>query len=112
MSHPGRLEGKKAIVTGGGLGIGEGIVRKFIDEGAKVLIFEINKENGEKVASSLPEHSAVNYTGDVTSESDWEQAVKTCIERLGGLDIVVNNAGVVHRSAVSLASIRQAVQSS
>ena len=104
MSHPGRLEGKKAIITGGGLGIGEGIVRKFVDEGARVLIFEINRENGEKVASSLPEHSAINYNGDVTNERDWEQAVKISIERLGGLDIVVNNAGVVHRSAVSLFS--------
>lgn len=55
MSHPGRLEGKVAIVTGGGLGLGEGIVRKFVEEGAKVLIFEINKENGEKVASSIGE---------------------------------------------------------
>ena len=100
MSHPGRLEGKVAIVTGGGLGLGEGIVRKFVDEGAKVLVFELNMENGEKVASSLGAESAACFTGDVTKAEDWDGALKICKEKFGGLDIVANNAGVVHRSAV------------
>ena len=100
MSHPGRLEGKVAIVTGGGMGLGEGIVRKFVQEGAKVLIFELNKQNGERVASSFPDATAL-HTGDVTSESDWDDAIKTCLDQFGRCDIVVNNAGVVHRSAVS-----------
>ena len=97
---PGRLENKRAIVTGGGLGLGEGIVRKFVAEGAKVLIFELNRENGEKVASSL-QGNAVNFTGDVTKEEDWKGALEKCKESFGGLEVVVNNAGVVHRSAVS-----------
>lgn len=87
MSHPGRLEGKIALVTGGGMGLGEGIVRKFVHEGARVLVFEINRENGEKVASSLGE-KAKCFTGDVTKEQDWSEALRVCKDVFGGLDVV------------------------
>ena len=100
MSHPGRLEGKVAIVTGGGLGLGEGIVRKFIFEGAKVLLFEINEKGGAKVADSLGE-SASLFVGDVTKEDDWNAAVKQALDKFGKLHIVVNNAGVVHNAQAS-----------
>lgn len=101
MSHPGRLENKAAIVTGGGLGLGEGIVRKFVFEGAKVLIFEIHRENGERVASELGD-AVQCFTGDVTKDGDWAEALRRCVEVFGRCDVVVNNAGVVHRSAVSI----------
>lgn len=102
MSHPGRLEKKVAIVTGGALGLGEGIVRKFIHEGAKVVIFDINAENGEKVTSSLPGDAAVFIQGDATKEEDWEKALQLALDKFGGLTTVVNNAGVVHNAAVSI----------
>lgn len=105
MSHPGRLEGKIAIITGGGLGLGQGIAEKFVHEGARVLIFELNAANGKAVASSLNASggadNALFFEGDVTNISHWHSAVKTCVEKFGGLDIVVNNAGVVHNAQAS-----------
>ena len=100
MSHPGRLAGKVAIITGAGLGLGEGITRKFVREGASVLLFEINEENGRCVAESLPKENAHLFIGDVTDQEHWNEALKTCLEKFGSCDIVVNNAGVVHRAGV------------
>jgi 3-oxoacyl-[acyl-carrier protein] reductase len=105
MSSQGRLANKKAIITGAGLGLGEGIARKFVAEGARVLIFEIHPENGKRVAASLNEslnsEVAVSFAGDAKKGEDWQRAVDTCVQTFGGLDIVVNNSGVVHRAAVS-----------
>jgi 3-oxoacyl-[acyl-carrier protein] reductase len=96
----GRLEGKTAIITGAGMGLGEGITRKFVEEGANVLLFEISAEHGQKVADSLPKEKAAFFKGDVTKVEDWQAALKEAQEKFGSLDIVVNNAGVVHNAAV------------
>ncbi|KAL2356170.1 oxidoreductase [Cryomyces antarcticus] len=97
----GRLQGKVAIVTGGGAGFGAGIVKKFTMEGAHVLIVDVNKDNAESIASSCPKGSAVAFQGDVTSEKDWRSALETTVKKFGKLDVVVNNAGVVHRARAS-----------
>ena len=88
MSRP-RLENKIAVITGAGMGLGEGIARKFVEEGAKVLLFEISPEHGKKVAESLGEGKAVYYQGDVTNIDHWHGALKLVREKFGGLDIVV-----------------------
>ncbi|KAH8901421.1 oxidoreductase [Thozetella sp. PMI_491] len=102
MSHPGKLEKKVAIVTGGGAGFGVGIVEKFVYEGAKVICLDINEENAEKVAAAQPPGTCVGIKGDVSSETDWKNALETAITTFGQLDIVVNNAGVVYTACASI----------
>lgn len=70
-------------------------------EGAKVIIFEISKDNGQKVADSLGKDKAAAFQGDVTKLDDWNSAVKLALDTFGALDIVVNNAGVVHNAQPS-----------
>src|SRR6266536_4287293 len=95
---PGRLEGKVAIVTGGGSGFGKGIATKFVAEGAKVLIAELSPESGAAVAKEL---GCESFKVDVTKRSDWEECLKKCVDTYGGLDIVVNNAGGTYKNKVS-----------
>ena len=88
-----RLQGKTAIVTGGGSGFGEGIVRKFVAEGAKVLVADRDVANAERVAAAT---GASALRTDVTVAADVKRMVDTAFERFGGLDILVNNAGIGH----------------
>jgi 3-oxoacyl-[acyl-carrier protein] reductase len=91
-----RLAGKATIVTGSGSGFGEEIARRFVKEGAKVIIADINEENGKRVASSL--EGAVFCKVDVTNNLQVRTMVQTCVDEFGGLDILVNNAGIVQRN--------------
>ena len=90
-----RLAGKTAIVTGGASGFGEGIARKFVAAGAKVVVMDRNREGAEAVVASLGEQ-AVPLTGDVTEEGCFAAAVDLALSRFQGLHILVNNAGVGH----------------
>jgi 3-oxoacyl-[acyl-carrier protein] reductase len=90
-----RLAGKTAIVTGGGSGFGEGIARKFVTEGAWVLIADRDPAAGKRVAASLGK-MAHSITADVTVDSDVAAMVETALLEFGGLDILVNNAGIGH----------------
>jgi len=95
----GRLEGKVAIVTGGGGGFGKGIAERYVKEGAKVLIVDMNEELGQKTASEIKCEFA---KGNVTERKSWEDILKTVAEKFGKLDIVVNNAGTTYRNKVRL----------
>lgn len=85
-----RLKNKVAIVTGAGSGFGEGIARRFAEEGAKVLVVDIDEKNGSRVAGEL---NAPFIKADVTKGADWARL----IAEAGNLNIVVNNAGWTHR---------------
>ena len=88
-----RLENQVAVVTGGTRGIGEGIVRRFIEEGAKVVFSGRSNEKGKALGEELSPNVAF-YQADAASASDTEALMRFALERFGRLDCVVNNAGV------------------
>jgi len=90
-----RLNGKRAIVTGGASGYGRGIAHRFIAEGAKVAILDINEDGAQTVAKEI---GAVAVGCDVTRGPSVDAAVEKAVSALGGLDIVVNNAGTSHKN--------------
>ena len=93
-----RLEGKAAIVTGGASGFGEGIVRKFLDEGARVVIADINQDAAHTLADGLgADATAIGV--DVTTGSSVEQLHAATTKIFDDIDIIVNNAGVTHLPA-------------
>ena len=95
-----RLKGKVAIVTGGGSGFGEGIAKRFVEEGCKVVVNDINAGGGERVAAEIKSSGgeAAFTKGDVSKDADWAAMLKFALDTFGGLDIVVNNAGTTHRN--------------
>lgn len=87
------LAGKVAIVTGGASGIGEGLVRRFCAEGAKVLIGDVDRNLGTALAAEIAA-GAEFVEADVSDIDQVSQLVSTAVERFGGLHVMVNNAGV------------------
>ncbi|KAJ6032789.1 hypothetical protein N7499_009058 [Penicillium canescens] len=101
----GRLAGKVALVTGGAMGIGEAISRRFAKEGASILIADMNEEAAKAVAESLSSEGveAGYVVANVTSRSDWENIVDKIKSQFGArLDILVNNAGTAYPTQSSL----------
>jgi 3-oxoacyl-[acyl-carrier protein] reductase len=90
-----RLEGKVAIVTGGGSGFGEGIATKFVAEGAGVLIADRDAAGGARVATALGANARALQV-DVAKAADVSAMVDAAQQHFGRLDILVNNAGVSH----------------
>ena len=91
-----RLEGKVAIVTGGASGFGLGIAKCYLDEGAKVLIADIDGAKAEEQATALGENAA-GHQVDVTDSAAVKYMIEVCVERFGALDIMVANAGLGQR---------------
>lgn len=92
-----RLKDKVAIVTGAGSGFGAGIAERFVQEGAKVVVNDINTAAGERVAKALGASAAFVHA-DVTRAADWTRLVASAVSTYGRLDTVVNNAGWTHRN--------------
>ena len=93
----GRLDGKVALVTGAASGFGEGIAKRFGEEGAKVLCADLNIKDAERVARDLGA-GALPFRADVAKRDDSDEMIDVCMKEFGRLDILVNNAGYSHRN--------------
>lgn len=99
-----RLEGKVAVITGGGSGFGEGMARRFAAEGAKVAVIDINGQAGVSVVRGIEASggTAVAVTADVTDGSAVEAMIADTVSAFGPVDIMVNNAGVAQLNCPAL----------
>src|SRR5437762_3439580 len=95
----GRLDGKVGIVTGGARGSGEQIARAFVAEGMRVVILDILDDRGKVVADELGD-AAIFIRCDVTSEHDWQDAMAAAVREFGRVDVLVNNAAILHLSLI------------
>ena len=103
-ARAGRVDGKVAIVTGAARGTGEVTARLLADEGARVAVVDVNDEAGTVVAKEIGDN-AVYLHCDVSSEADWEATVASTVDRFGRLDVLVNNAAVLHLAAIADTSV-------
>ena len=97
-----RLEGKVALISGGARGQGAVEARMFAEEGASVVIGDILDDQGRQTEAELQElgYNVTYVHLDVTSESDWEEAVQSAVDTYGKLDVLLNNAGILIRKNI------------
>ena len=90
----GRLDGKVAVITGGASGIGAGTVRRFVEEGARCVVADIQDDAGAALVAELGDATVFRHV-DVTVEDDVAGAVALAVDRFGRIDCMFNNAGIV-----------------
>jgi 3alpha(or 20beta)-hydroxysteroid dehydrogenase len=96
----GALDGKVAIITGAARGQGAAAARLFAAEGARVVIGDVLDDVGKELADSLGAAAVYRHL-DVSSEDDWKSVVEEAVETLGGVDVLVNNAGILRFAALT-----------
>ena len=102
----GRFDGKVALVTGGASGMGAADCKLFVEEGAKVVIADLNEEIGGELANELGDN-AIFVKLNVADEQDWKDAIAATNEAFGRLDILVNNAGILQMTGVEDTTLEQ-----
>jgi 3-oxoacyl-[acyl-carrier protein] reductase len=90
----GRFDGRVAIITGAARGIGAGTAKRFAEEGAAVAVLDINEEQAQETAATLGAGKAIGVACNVADGASVEAAVGRVVEELGGLHVLVNNAGI------------------
>lgn len=103
----GRLQGKVALITGGGTGLGKAFAKRFVAEGAKVVIASPFKNELDAVAADLPMGSTFVYVGDITKEEDTIGMVDATVRFGGKIDVLVNNAGIDPPGTVCMVPVEQ-----
>jgi NAD(P)-dependent dehydrogenase (short-subunit alcohol dehydrogenase family) len=104
----GRLDGKVALITGAGSGMGRVATHAFVGEGAQVVAVDVNEKAVHDTVASL-QGKAVAVTADVTREADVEVCVKTGVDRFGKLDVLYNNAGIFDEADESVLTTTDAI---
>lgn len=94
-----RLSGKVAIITGSAQGMGASHARRFISEGAKVVITDLNEKGGQSLAEELGENAKF-VRQDVTKAADWENVISETEKAFGPVNVLVNNAGISMRKSL------------
>ena len=89
-----RLKNKKAIITGGSRGIGEGIVKRLYDEGCNIIIADIRKELAENLISGLDKNQVSFFQTDLSKELEIKKLIEFTNSNWGSLDFLINNAGI------------------
>lgn len=102
----GRLDGKIAIITGAAKGLGEADARLFAQEGATVILTDVDDAAGTRLAAEIGA-KAEFLTLDVREEQAWQHVIRHVIDRHGGLDILVNNAGVVEPGSIETQTLAE-----
>ena len=97
------LKGKTAIITGSGRGIGRAIALAMAEQGANIVVNDVNMESAGEVVAEIEAmgRQAIAVKADVTSEEQIKEMIETCINRFGKLDILVNNAGIIQTAPVT-----------
>ena len=93
----GRVDGKKAFITGGAQGLGACFGRMLAAEGAKVALTDVNEQGAQERASEINQDfpgTAIAIRHDVTRREDWERALKEAADFMGGISVLINNAGI------------------
>src|SRR5579864_4577226 len=101
-----RLKDKVAIITGGARGQGAAEARLFVEEGASVVIGDILDDEGSSLAASLGDRARYMHL-DVTDVESWNRAVALADQRWGGIDVLVNNAGVVGAGSIEHTTLEE-----
>jgi 3-oxoacyl-[acyl-carrier protein] reductase len=92
-----RLKGKVAVITGAASGFGEGMARRFAEEGAKIVVTDLNAKGAEKVAADIGKN-AIWVQTDVSQRAEFDEMIVRTLDAFGRVDIMVNNAGYSHKN--------------
>src|SRR5207302_3395024 len=100
----GRLDGKVALITGAGGGMGRVATQVFVREGARVVAVDVKAEAVQETVGDLGDN-AVAATGDVTRDADVQRIIRTAVDRFGSLNVLYNNAGVFDQADESVLTL-------
>ena len=104
--NAGRINGKAALVTGGASGIGFATAKRFVDEGAQVTIVDRDTQAGERAAETIGDRCRF-LPLEVTDEAGWDKVVADCVNTYGGLDILVNCAGIFRKASIEHTTLEE-----